>query len=239
MSDPSMETDDTHENGDSGSRIRSKISFPYTPLADAEQVAEALHRRGDTATMDELAAELKQTITSGAFRTKVSTARTFGAIEVRRGQVVLTPLGRRLIDPAQVAKARADAFLHVPLYRQVYEKYKGHTLPPPEGVEREMERLGVSPKQTDRARQALQRSAERAGFFGNGRDRLVAPALGSDQEGHDNPPPPARERREGGGTLPNPVEELIVTLLDEGGDWTPAKTHEYVAAARTIYEMLS
>ena len=48
----------------------STIAFPYTPLADAEQVAHALHRRGGEASMDELAAELNQVMTSGAFRKK-------------------------------------------------------------------------------------------------------------------------------------------------------------------------
>src|SRR6266496_857827 len=54
--------------------IRSTIAFPYSSLADAEQVAEALRQRGDEASMDEVAAELNQTTSSGAFRTKVATA---------------------------------------------------------------------------------------------------------------------------------------------------------------------
>src|SRR3954451_16445799 len=100
---------ETNEQAENGSRVRSKIAFPYTPVADAEQVAQALHRRGGTASLDELAAELNQVITSGAFRTKVATARTFGVTSVRRGQAMLTPLGRRLVDPKDAAQARAEA----------------------------------------------------------------------------------------------------------------------------------
>src|SRR5207247_8039337 len=108
------------DDGESGgnSRIRSKIAFPYTPLADAEQVAQATQRRGGTASLDELAAELSQVMTSGAFRTKIATARTFGVVSVRRGTATLTPLGRRLVDPKQVDQARVDAFLTVTLYRK-------------------------------------------------------------------------------------------------------------------------
>jgi hypothetical protein len=38
--------------------------------------------------------------------------------------------------------------------------------------------LGVAKKQTDKARQTFQRSAQQAGFFAYGQDRLVMPAVG-------------------------------------------------------------
>src|SRR5215211_6034602 len=151
---------DYDDRGAEASRVRSTIAFPYTPLADAEQVAQALHRRGGKASLGELAAELNQVITSGAFRTKVATSRTFGVVSVRRSLATLTPLGRRLVDPGEVEQARSDAFLAVPLYRKIHDEFEGHTLPGAEGLESTMARLGVSPKQTERARQAFQRSAE-------------------------------------------------------------------------------
>jgi hypothetical protein len=78
---------------------------------------------------DQLAAYLKQSMTSGAFRLRVSAAATFCLTENERGKVKLTTLGRRIADPAQEASARADAFLTVPLYLSVYENFKGYTLP--------------------------------------------------------------------------------------------------------------
>jgi hypothetical protein len=215
-----------------GSRTRSKIAFPYTPLSDAEQVAQALQNRGGTASMDELAAELNQVITSGAFRTKVATSRTFGVASVRRGTVTLTELGRRIVDPNKLPAARAEAFLTVPLYRKVYEEYKGHTLPGPEGLENAMARFGVSPKQTERARQAFQRSGEQAAFFGHGKDRLVAPALSDAEKPNDKPP-----AREFDGTLAPSVEALMIQLLENGEKWSPEQTVAFVNAARTIYKM--
>lgn len=229
---------DSTELVDTRSRVRSKIAFPYTPLADGEQVATALLRRGGTAPIDELAAELGQVTTSGAFRTKLATARTFGVISVRRGQALLTPLGRAIVDPAKASKARADAFLTVPLYRAIYEEHRGHTLPNSDGIENVMKRLGVSPKQTERARQAFQRSAEQAGFFGNGPDRLVAPAAVAGPA-DDKKDDLAKKRPPGSGALPPEVEELMAKLLNDGAQWPAEQTHEYVAAARTIYEMLS
>lgn len=157
-------------------RERSSIRFPYGDLEDAENVAATLHQNyGLSCSLDQLAAGLGQSV-SGAFRAKVATAGTFGAIETGRGQVVLTDLGSRLADPRTAPDARAEAFVSVPLYQAVYEKFRGSRLPGDAGLEAEMVRLGVAAKQASKARQALQRSAEQAGFFRAGRDRLVEPA---------------------------------------------------------------
>jgi hypothetical protein len=237
MADEDQEQPNTSEledsNGDGqAARVRSTIAFPYSPLSDAEQVAQGVHQRGGSASMDELAAELNQVITSGAFRTKVASARTFGVVSVRRGIATLTALGKRLVDPTQVDQARADAFLTVPLYRQVFDEYKGHTLPKADGLENTMARLGVSPKQTERARQAFQRSAEQAGYFRNGTDRLVPPVLsGASGTGNETP------KRDHEGRLSAAVEALVLQLLDEGDGWMPEDTHEYVRAIRTVYNL--
>jgi hypothetical protein len=71
-----------------------------------------------TARSIQLAGYLKQPITSGTFRLRVSNAATFGLTENERGEVRLTGLGRRIADAAQEAAARVDAFLNVPLYQR-------------------------------------------------------------------------------------------------------------------------
>src|SRR4051812_41576788 len=73
--------------------------------------------------------------------------------------------------------ARVDAFLHVPLYRRIFEHHDGYTLPGAGPLERFMREAGVSPKQTGKARQAFMRSARQAGFFAHGEDRLVRPSF--------------------------------------------------------------
>lgn len=221
-------------NGDDRRNIRSTIAFPYSGLGDAEQVAEALHERGDSASLDQVAAQLNQTVTSGAFRTKIATARIFGAIEVRRGEVRLTALGRRLVDPEKVREARVEAFKHVPLFKQIYEEYKGHQLPSAAGIEAQMEKLGVSPKQTDRARQALQKSAERAGFFESGKDRLVEPALSGANVQDQNMDKPPRQNLSS--ELPEWAAKMFLTLLNEGESWSAEQTHAYIQGARTAYK---
>jgi hypothetical protein len=54
----------------------------------------------------------------------------FGLIETTNGNHKLTPLGRAIVDPQQEREARARAFLNVPLYKAIYDKYKGGVLPP-------------------------------------------------------------------------------------------------------------
>jgi hypothetical protein len=89
----------------------------------------------------------------------VSNASTFRLTENERGKVRLSELGRTVLRSDQEAHARVDAFLAVPLYGKLFERYKGYTLAPTPALEREMIGLGVSSKQADKARQSFMRSA--------------------------------------------------------------------------------
>jgi hypothetical protein len=223
--------------------LRSTIGFPYSPLKDAELIAKELQDEwGGKASPDQLAAGLNASPKSGSFRTKIATARTFGVTSATRGSISLTDLGRKLIDPQSRDVARVEAFMAVPLFAALAEEYKGSMLPPDSGLERKIRDLGVSAKQTAKARQAFQRSAEQAGFFKHGRQRLVPPAN-----------VPGAERRndtnlQGGGgsgdvsrttSLPGPLVDLWVALLDEGAAWSPEKIQEYVVAARLLRSALA
>jgi hypothetical protein len=170
---------DAQTDGEDG-RERSTIKFPYNDLNSAIEIAKAIQlNAGMECTLDQLVAYLRQSMTSGAFRLRVSAAATFGLTENERGKVKLTTLGRRIADPAQEAAARADAFLTVPLYSSVYENFKGYTLPGAAAIEKYMRDVGVSSKQLDKARQVFLRSARQANFFEHGEDRLVRPAVPS------------------------------------------------------------
>lgn len=170
--------DGQSEQDEDGKRERSTIQFPYNDLDDAVKIAKAVHENaGLSCTIDQLAAYVKNSLTSGAFRLRMSNAAIFGLTDNERGEVRLTELGRRIADSAQEAAARVDAFLKVPLYAAIFEHYKGYTLPGAAALEKFMREVGVSPKQTGKARQAFLRSAKQAGFFEHGEDRLVKPAL--------------------------------------------------------------
>ena len=176
-----MDATSVHDDGNAR-RDRSSIEFPYLPLDVGIGVAAALHSRtGFTACQrEELAAVMGMDVSSTRFKQSASAARTFGLIEKHgRSYFILTDLGKRAVDDATKREARVEAFLHVPLYRKVFEKFHGHRLPPREALEREIQVLGVAPRQTDKARQALFRSAQQAGFFDrDGAEWLVRPQTG-------------------------------------------------------------
>lgn len=237
---------------DAEKRQMSTIAFPYLDQDVAVEVANAMYKTRGHSAMEahELAATMDQTL-SGAFRLKTGTARIFGLTEKEgRDASKLSNLGLRIIEPATEKEARAEAFLAVPLYAAIYEKYKGQRLPPPKALEREMENLGVSNKQTDKARQAFERSARQAGFFEKGEDRLVRPHF--DMHGDKAPPPPADDKpkddaaRGAGGTggggssgQYHPlIEGLLITLPSVGAVWPEVQRKAWLTMAESIFGMI-
>jgi hypothetical protein len=112
---------------------------------------------------------------------------------------------------------------------QICRHFKGYTLPGPAAVEKFMREVGVSSKQTDKARQVFMRSARQANFFEHGEDRLVRPAAPA---GPGTPPvadPPKGDdpeiKKSGGndGTPPDidPIIRGLLVRLPRSGDVWP------------------
>lgn len=162
-------------------RAKSSVKFPYNPLEYALDVVQAVSKSGVAASPGQLAAGLNTHVNSGAYRHRLSTAQTFNVVESeRRGDITLSPIGRRLLDPATEASAKVEAFLSVELYSLLFKEFDGVPLPTDSALEQHMVKMGVAPKQTDKARQAFAKSAEQAGFFAAaGRGRLVLPPSAS------------------------------------------------------------
>jgi len=252
MAEPAVEENVEASTGDVGSapkepaadgrRERSSIAFPYTPLSDAVDIVRAVQRRGHACSLDELAAEMKQQMTSGAFRSKLATAKIFGGLDSSRGGVSLTDIGLRMTNSDTRPQALVEAFMNVPLYRELYDQFAGNSLPPDQGVEAAMRRLGVPEKQTVRARQVLYRSAELAGFFSAGRNRLVRPA-GSSLPSEASVAS-ASQGRQGSGAEAVPMAEhplikgLIAKLPPEGERFTPKQRQRWLEAAKVNLELI-
>jgi hypothetical protein len=257
-------SDEQNEEGETRGP-KSTIVFPYGDLDMGVDVVSAIWREGgQQCTIEQLAAWLKhESVTSGAFRLKCTTARIFGLIEINHDEVRLTRIGCEIVNPQLERKARVDAFLHVPLYKALYEKYKGYTLPQDIGLEREMEGLGVTPGQKNKARQAFQRSAQQAGFFEQGRNRLVLPSgLGSpnasmvsrDTKPLNPPPSPITSLspqfdhggNSGGGNSSGTkslqdhplVQGLFQELAPIDEPWTQAQHDEWIELAKLILKRI-
>jgi hypothetical protein len=160
---------------------QSSIVFPYMDLDTGVSVALAIHNAGGVAlTRDQFAGVMNTTAGNGTFITKTATARIFGLITYVQGKFELTNLGFSIIDPDERRQkaARAEAFFTVPLYKRVYDEFKGKQLPPRHGLEQAFARFGVPSKQTYNARLAFDKSANQAGFFPTGPDRLIEPIIG-------------------------------------------------------------
>jgi hypothetical protein len=222
-------------------RQRSTVPFAYIDLQDVMEVAVAIHENVGSGDCDEhqLAVWLKKSQKSSGFRSVWSTARLFGLIEAENGKFRLSPLGRRAVDPAQERGAKVEAFLTVPLYNAVFEKYKGGVLPPAAALEREIVEIGVAEKQKHTARLVLERSAHYAGFFEHGKDRLVMPGIALDER--QEPAKTAESERRGGsgkggsGDGENPrhplIEGMFQSLPPNGQSWTLEEVADWLHAA--------
>jgi hypothetical protein len=227
-------------------RERSSIDFPYTSLDDGILVAKAVHKLGgNQCRLDSLAAELgHDTVKSGGFRQRLSTAHTFGFTSLSQGVVSLSSLGVKIVDPEQEKVARVEAFLKVPLYNAIYEQFKNGTLPPAQGLEAAMVALGVSNKQRDRARQVFQKSAKEAGFFAYGTTKLVYPALGgvpprAKELEVQLPDPKAKNGNGGGGDGHHPlIDGLIKALPVAGTDWPMDARRKWLQAAAINFDFV-
>ena len=226
-------------------RERSTISFPYMDLDDALAVASGIQRTSGPSpcTHDQLAAELNLSMNSSGYRMRLSAARIFGLIDTERGGGVrLTALGLRSVDETQARRAKVDAFLSVPLYRALVEELRGKVVPPPAALERVIAALGVSPKQTDRARQAFERSAQSAGFFDKGRDKLVSPAFndGDTRDKQEN------KKGSGGGRGGNGedddlhplIQGLVAELPNKREEWPVEKRVHWLQIAVNTFSLL-
>ena len=186
-------TDDNSKTDDTGARVKARtikrkalykressgILFPYRDLETAISVAQGMLKAGGVAlTNDQLAGALNLASGTGHFVLKIATARIFGLVINQGGKYELTTLGFSIVDNDEKRQrvARAEAFLNVPLYKRTYEEFRGKQLPPrPHGLEQAFVKFGVSPKQKSNARLAFDKSAQQAGFFSAGDDRLIEP----------------------------------------------------------------
>jgi hypothetical protein len=229
---------------------RSTIDFPYLDLDAAVEVAQAVYGRAGLGAceIDELAAQMGQTV-SGAFRAKTATAKLFSLVDKdARSSFKLSAIGQKIVRAETEAEGRAAAFLAIPLYKAIFERYRGHLLPPTKALEREMTVLGVAPKQADKARQAFERSARQAGFFTQGEDRLVQPRFDRavetrpvDAPVEERQPELPTERKGGGGRggdLHPFIEGLLKTLPPPETEWKVADQAKWLQTAASIFGLI-
>jgi len=236
--------------------VQSTISFPYRDLESGIAVAQAIHNAGAVAlSTDQLAGVMGLQAGSGNFVLKVMTARIFGLVTYTASKYELTDLGFEITekDDKRQKAAKAKAFLTVPLYKRTYDDFKGRQLPPRLGLEQAFVRYGVSVKQKEAARQAFEKSANQAGFFAAGTDRLIEPIIAGtplsergrqtvdeiDFTDENNPPTLVQSVR----TKPNDglhpfIQGLLGSLPEPNTNWTVEGRATWLQAASKIFDLI-
>jgi hypothetical protein len=239
----SVDLDD--EQDADGERERSTIPFPYADLENSIRIPKAVHQfEGLGCDVDQLAARLNVAVKGGGFRQMLSSAKVFGLVTLTKTSVRLTSLGQRVNDHTQEKNVRAEAFLAVPLYAAIFDRFRGGTLPPPTALENEMVSLGVARKVADRARQVFQRSAQQAGFFAFGQDRLVSPIVVPDEQRRNEPQRGNDGRSRGGsdngdgGGQSEMIRGLIKKLPADGSQWAVGDRRRWLQAAAACFDLM-
>lgn len=232
-------------NQDDGSGYeRSTIGFPYFDLAEGLKLARAISKNvgGGDCTDDQLAPWVDLSPKSSGFRSRVSATRLFGLIETGSEQGHrLSELGLKALDANHARAAKVEAFLNVPLFKRVYENWRGQQIPPTAALERAMVTFGVAKKQTARARQTLERSANEASFFEQGHDRLVKPGIKTGAATKDE-----RQPAPGGGgggddrksTLDPVIQGLIDKLPNSGEVWPASDRKLWLEILESSFKLI-
>ena len=236
--------------GEKATLDRSTIKFPYLDQDDSVELAKKIFELGGkSCDKVALSASLNVSAEGGGFGLRLSTAKLFGLILSEKKSLSLTELGQRVIDPATEKAARAESFLKVPLYEKLYEDYEGQLLPGNDGLEAHIVKVGVAPKQKDKARQVFQRSAKQAGYFSISSNRLVSPQFkgtadtplsteiteGANGKGGTPPPPPPPK----GPELPAHVQLLVGKLPKDGEKvWGMTGRKKWLEAALKIFDLI-
>jgi hypothetical protein len=210
--------------------------FPYYDLADSVAVAKTIHDNGGMLKEEQLAAFLGYNTTkSGAFLSRVGAARLFDLITKERDYFIITPRAQQVLFPVydgQSREALVEAFLSIPLFKAIYEIYRGRELPQTFGMKNLLRtRFQLNPRSADVAHRTLIDSAEQAGFFAAraGKTQLIIPTIprptdtpiGTQQEtvedvdgrGEDPPPPPPLTEED----LRNQYVATLIEIVREKG----------------------
>lgn len=118
---------------DKKARQRSPFLFPAYNFTIALDIARRVEEKGaGTLAEDTLAVDMGLSVTSSGFRLKCLTARQFGLLS-KQGEILsTTPIAKSILKPTNDQDAingYRQAFLNIPLFRAVADRYKGQPLP--------------------------------------------------------------------------------------------------------------
>ncbi len=170
-------------------RVSGDSRYPSFDLNSSLILARAVKEKGGNAcTPEQLGGYMGvKNARGGSFVGRVASARMFGLIQTVQGRYQTTERAEAIMYPVTNQtrdQALRDAFLGVPLFRQVYERHRGQRLPEGLGM-RNLLHIQYEIPSGDRvvtACRVMMDSAETAGFFqahNGARTHLVDPITGA------------------------------------------------------------
>jgi len=237
----------------------SGTGYPYFDFEDSLIVARRIHELGGgSCDLDQLAAWLDyKSTSSGTFASRLASARYFGLIgPTQNGRIALTDRARAILAPVMpddAVNGRAEAFLGVPLYKKVFERFRGSTIPPDVGLKNHFEQeYKILAARSMNAVRVFKLSAEQTGFLATAKDRLIRPAPGapdpavtasatltSTPQRQEMPEP---RRGGGGGGDSSGIDPSLLGLLrrlpQPGGEWTAKDQEAFLAAFQSVIKFL-
>jgi hypothetical protein len=256
--------DEEVEKATRGPGPKSGTPYAYFDLNDSLEVARAVHDRGGGSCARDLVAVALgySTTKSGAFVSRIYAAKAFGLITIAGDSIATTERAISILHPVMESDeivGRRDAFLAVPLFQKVYEKYKGGPLPQESGLKNLLKtEYGIVEDRIKPALRVMLASAEQAGFFaaaGN-KSRMIAPtgivhtgvgkldALPSKLEGEGQPERSKQQSTSsgGGGDGSGSVHPALIAMLRElprsGSVWQKSKKELFMIAFRSIIDVV-
>ncbi len=189
MSESETSAQSTHATKAKAARVSGDSRYPRYDLESCVVMADKIKNGGgNDCTVEQLGGLLGYTNTSGGgFATRVANAKMFGLIETVSGRYRITPRAETILYPStqeEGRRARAEAFLSVPLYNRIYEMHKGQRLPEALGLQNLLHRSFQIPagEAVVTAQKVMLDSADQAGFFTatkGQRTNLIMPIAGA------------------------------------------------------------
>jgi hypothetical protein len=148
--------------------VRSPYLFPAYGLGPAIQIARRVESDGGgTLSEEALADAIGLSVKSSTFRLRTLTPRQFGLLDKAGPHLTTTPLAKAVFKPMS-DEERADAlwraFLHIPVFREITQRYQDTNKPQGGAIRNVLEReLGVQHGRVADAERVLMDSAREAG----------------------------------------------------------------------------
>jgi hypothetical protein len=166
------------------------VEYPHCSWENAIRLAETISDLGNNCSSQSCAAKLGMSAEGGGFNAMKTGAVKFGLISNENGKLATTSLFNEMhlaYDNEKKRRLAIGAFLSPPLFKKLWEKYRGRKLPTDMLSKILAADFGVMPKQSERIAFFFESGAKTVGLLGH--DATMLPEIA--EEGDISPQEPA------------------------------------------------